>query len=127
MGKHELIPVLRVSGSHREVGAQIGRATAGPLQRRIARLDSRLIEAAEPYREVTAQAVPWVIEELEGVAEGSGTDARAVFAASVEEIADLYGDNGEGRCSDLVACPPASVDGHLWVAHINDLPPHLRP
>ena len=38
-----------------------------------------------------------------------------------------YGERPTGRCSDLVARPPASVDGHLWVAHNNDLPPEVEP
>jgi hypothetical protein len=29
----------------------------------------------------------------------------------------------DGRCSDLVAGPPATADGHVWVAHNNDLSP----
>ena len=29
----------------------------------------------------------------------------------------------DGRCSDLVAAPPATADGHVWVAHTNDLSP----
>jgi len=48
-----------------------------------------------------------------------------VFAASIEELAGL--DGGDGACSDLVARPPASVDGHLWVAHNNDLGPEVEP
>ena len=29
----------------------------------------------------------------------------------------------DGRCSDMVAAPPATPDGHVWVAHTNDLSP----
>jgi len=32
----------------------------------------------------------------------------------------------DGRCSDPVAGPPATADGHLWVAHTNDLSPASR-
>jgi hypothetical protein len=32
----------------------------------------------------------------------------------------------DGRCSDLVAGPPATADGHLWVGHTNDLSPASR-
>ena len=41
---------------------------------------------ARPYREVTAAELPWLIEELDGVAEGAGADPLAVFAASIEEL-----------------------------------------
>ena len=117
------IPLMVVRGDHREVGRQIGRATAAAVRRRTQRLDRRLVSAAKPYRAVTQRELPEVIEELDGVAEGAAADPDAVFAASVEEISDLYGEDAKGRCSDLVACAPASADGHLWVAHNNDLPP----
>ena len=58
------------------------------------------------------------------MAEGAGAEPAAVFAAGIEE---LSGEGGtEGRCTDLVACPPATADGHLWVAHNNDLDPGSR-
>src|SRR4029079_2975356 len=71
---------------------------------------------------------PGVGDELDGVAEGAGVHPLAVFASSVEELADLYGedDEAEGRCSDLVACPNATADGHLWVAHTTAVPPALE-
>ena len=87
-----------------------------------------MVQAAEPFRQATLETWPWIVDELDGVAEGADAHPLAVFASSVEEIADLYGDAGapRARCSDLVACPPASADGHLWVAHNNDLPPKLE-
>ena len=121
------IPVLRVEGTHREVGRQIGEATAVAVTSRLERIRPGTLAAAEPYRQATLEVWPWLVEELDGVAEGCGADPRAVFAASIEEIAELYGDGEEeGRCSDLVAAPPATVDGHLWVAHNNDLPPECE-
>jgi isopenicillin-N N-acyltransferase like protein len=118
------IPVILVEGSHRGVGRQIGEATAGAVRERVALLDARVLAAAEPYRQVTAQELPWVLEELDGVAEAAGVEPLAVFAASVEEIYDLYPERaaavGTG-CSDMVACSPASKDGKLWVGHNNDL------
>lgn len=122
------IELVRVSGSHREAGRQIGAATAESVARRAERIDPRAVEAAEPYRQATLRAWPWIVDELDGVAEGAGVHPLAVFASSVEELADLYGedDESEGRCSDLVACPKATADAHLWVAHTNDLPPDLE-
>ena len=83
------------------------------------------IEAARPYRDVTERELPWLVEELDAVADGAGADRMAVFAAGIEEL-DGEGE-GEGACSDMVARPPASVDGHLWVAHNNDLSPGVEP
>jgi isopenicillin-N N-acyltransferase-like protein len=118
------IPTIRVAGSHREVGVQIGRATAASVRARAALVSAAEREAARPYREVTSAELPWLIDELDGVAEGAGADPAAVFAAGIEELSGL--DATEGRCTDMVACAPATVDGHLWVAHNNDLDPAVE-
>lgn len=118
----EPIPVLRVSGGHRDIGRQIGAATAAAVRRSIAAVSPAHIDAARPYRDVTAAELPWLVEELDGVAEAADADPAAVFAASIEELEPGPTVAG-GRCSDMVACAPATVDGHVWVAHNNDLSP----
>jgi isopenicillin-N N-acyltransferase like protein len=116
------IPLVRVQGDHLALGRAIGRATAAAVSRAVSGLGADRVSAAEPYRRVTARELPWLVEELEGVAEGAGADPLAVFAASIEEL-EAAPVATVGRCSDLVAAPPASADGHLWVAHNNDLSP----
>jgi isopenicillin-N N-acyltransferase-like protein len=112
----EPIPLLRVSGSHAEVGTQIGRATAETV-RRFARepFDAELVAA---YRSVTLAHLPWVVEEVDAVAEAAGVDPLAAFAASIEELAPASAAAG---CTDLVATGDATADGHVLVAHNNDL------
>jgi len=121
----ELLPLVHAAGTHAEVGAQIGSASASAVVRSAAAMSAAQIEAARPYREVTERELPWLVEELDAVAAGAGADRLAVFAAGIEEL-DTGGE-GEGACSDMVARPPASVDGHLWVAHNNDLSPEVEP
>jgi len=113
---------VRVGGAHREVGIQIGAATAAAVRRHADAVDHERRAQAAAYREATASDLPWLVEEIDGVAEGAGADPLAVFAASVEEI---WADAAvpAGRCSDLVGCGPATADGHVWVAHNNDLDP----
>lgn len=112
----EPIPLLGVSGSHRDVGAQIGAATAETVRRLAAApFDAELVER---YREVTRGHLAWVVEELDAVAEAADVDPLAVFAASVEELAAAATPTG---CTDLVAAPQVTEDGHLLVAHNNDL------
>jgi len=106
------IPFLRVSGTHREVGRQVGAATAETVRREVTVPFDRV--SVEPYRAVTAEHLPWVLDELEGVAEGAGVDPFAVFAASVVELAP------GGGCTDVVLMPEITADGHLLVAHNND-------
>lgn len=120
--RSDMLPLLRVAGDHRRVGLDVGRATADAVRRAAASMSPAQVAEARPYRDVTAAELPWLVEELDAVAEGADADPLAVFAASIEEIG--AGEPvPEGRCSDMVACPPASADGHMWVAHNNDLPP----
>jgi isopenicillin-N N-acyltransferase like protein len=139
------IPLLRVAGSHREVGRAVGTATA-PALREAVRFDAALpagrsrgeqLALAARYRAATLAATPWLVEEIDGAAAGAGVDPSALFAASIEEIwsvrpsqaagpapgpgPGLRPRSTTGRCSDLIIGPPHTADGHLWVAHNNDL------
>ena len=62
--------------------------------------------------------MPWVLDELEGVADGAGVDPFAVFAASVVEL-DPGTAMMAGRCT-ISFDPKVTADGHLLVAHNND-------
>jgi len=131
------IPFLVVAGSHREVGRQVGEATAAVVREAVAfdaslppgRTRAEQLALAARYRDATLAATPWLVDEIDGAAEGAGVDPLALFATSVEEIWSVRPSQAtagavvDGRCSDLVAGPPATVDGHVWVAHTNDLSP----
>jgi isopenicillin-N N-acyltransferase-like protein len=126
------IPVLRTSGTHREVGARIGEACAETIRRAASfeeepipegRTRAEQLALADRYREVTLAAYPWYAEELEGAAEAAGVDPLAMFACVIEEIWYVpYAHRVEGRCTDLVAVPPATREDHVLVAHNNDMP-----
>jgi isopenicillin-N N-acyltransferase like protein len=116
------IELVRVAGTHRQVGLQVGTATAAAVRRHAQEVDEGRLALAEPYREATADELPWLVEEMDAVAEGAGTDPLAVFAAAIEELWAEQAAPAQ-RCSDLVARPPATADGHVWVGHNNDLGP----
>ena len=111
------IPLLRAHGSHAEAGSQVGEATSAVIRRSVAAtaVDASLVER---YRAVTRKHLPWVVEELDGAAAGAGADPLGVFAASIEELAPAEAPTG---CSDLVVTGARTADGHLLVAHTNDL------
>ena len=111
------IALIRAAGSHREVGRQVGAATVGEMGRMVgeAVFDRDLVSR---YRAVTLEHLPWIVEELDGAAEAAGLDPLAVFAASIEELAHETAPTG---CSDLVVTGARTADGHLLVAHTNDL------
>ena len=122
------IRFIRVEGSHREAGRQIGAACReqlaaslqGELPPGVGWDDMR--RAAGPYLAATRASLPWVVEEVEGAAEGAGLDPLDVFASGVEEIFRHPPPPG-GKCSDFAAGPPATFDGGIWLGHNNDLSP----
>src|SRR6266545_4679363 len=83
------IHMVHVAGSHRDVGAQIGSACA-PVLREAVEFDADIppgrtradqLSLADSYREVTAEAHPWYMDELEGAAEAAGVDPLALLPA----------------------------------------------
>lgn len=126
------IELIEVAGaSHREIGSKVGSACADQIGAAIAASQADLppdrdmatqLELASRYRETTAATLPWLVEELDATAEGAGVDALAFFACGIEEI--WYEPRlPKGRCSDLVAGPRATENGHVIVGHNNDLYP----
>ena len=107
------------------MGLQIGAATAASVRRHAQEVDAARLAQAAPYRDATAAELPWLVDEMDAVAEGAGADPLAVFASATEE---LWAEQAvpASRCSDLVACPPATADGHVWVGHNNDLGPDVE-
>jgi isopenicillin-N N-acyltransferase-like protein len=131
------LPLIRVAGSHREVGRQMGEAARDTIRAEIAsawddlpaeRTKAEQLALAGEYRAFTAPRLPWLMEELDGCAEGAGVDPLELFATSIEEIwYEPRTRATQGRCTDLVAGPAATADGHLLVAHNNDLNPRAEP
>lgn len=144
--------IIETRGTHYEVGHQIGVAARDSLCAMHAetRADygkrwNSLLRASAPFLAATQKHLPNVVEELRGCADGAGIPFDDLFLMSVEEL--LYEEvrggtsprpspsKGEGErerskgCSDLAAAPPATRDGHVWLAHNNDLGassmPHL--
>jgi isopenicillin-N N-acyltransferase like protein len=114
MSSSEPIPVLRVAGTHEEVGAQLGQGLGDVVRRAAGQpFDADLVSA---YRAVTVEHLPWVVDELDAVAAAAGVPPLAVFAASIEELVSSPVPSG---CTDLVVAPPRAE--HLVVAHNNDL------
>ena len=130
------IELYRLSGTHRTVGIQMGELGADQIRRAVSSFDTDLPEGrdraeqlrlAQAYRDATTPSLPWLLEELDGCAEGAGVDPLEFFATTVEELwYTPYPKRTAGRCSDVVAGPAATADGHLWVGHNNDLRPGGR-
>jgi len=136
MAPEHTIPLYRFQGTYAEVGAQIGDACATTIEHACdteswklpaGRSIDQQLALADAYADVTRPIMPWVFEELDGCAEATGVDPRALWACCIEEIwyeprtAGHVGAAIDGRCSDMVAVPPATADGHTLTAHNNDM------
>jgi isopenicillin-N N-acyltransferase-like protein len=114
------IPLVRASGTHREAGAAIGHATADYIRRSAgaAEFDHDLILR---YRGASVKHLPWVVEELDAAARAAEVDPLALFADSVHELSTFSQTQVPSHCTDIAAGPTLTADGHLLVAHNNDL------
>jgi isopenicillin-N N-acyltransferase-like protein len=124
------IPLLRVEGTHADAGAALGAACADVIRDEVAfdaripcgRTRSEQLDLADRYAEITFAAYPWYREETEALARAADVDPRAVFACMTEEIwYEPYTARLEGRCTDVVAVPPATTGDRVLVGHNNDI------
>jgi isopenicillin-N N-acyltransferase-like protein len=140
------IEIIRVSApNHLEAGRRLGEAARDRIHAEAAHVfddlpagrsidDQRRL--AREYLAFTEPRLPWLVGELRGIAEAAGIDPLDLFAASIEELwyeprqaSTLPGAavrDAAGRCSDVVAGPAATTDGHLLVGHTNDLRPEAE-
>jgi len=130
------IPIYRVAGSHREVGAQMGEIGRAQIRESVdgsfqelppGRTRQQQLALAAGYRAVTEARLPWLLEELDACADAAGVERLPFFASTMEEIwYEPAAQATQGRCSDLVAGPRATANGHLLVGHTNDLRPEAE-
>ena len=114
------IPLVRAAGTHREAGAAIGAATSDYIGRTAgsAEFDHDLVLR---YRGASVKHLPWVVEELDAAARAAEVDPIALFADAVLELSTFSQTQIPSRCTDIAAVPTLTADGHLLVAHNNDL------
>ena len=89
------IELVRVRGTHREVGHQLGEAGRQQIRRTVetswnelpsGRSRADQLALAAEYRAFTAPRLPWLIEELDAGAQGAGGDPHELLAVSMEGI-----------------------------------------
>jgi isopenicillin-N N-acyltransferase-like protein len=114
------IPVIRAAGTHREAGAAIGTATSEYIRRSVegAEFDHDIVLR---YRGASVKHLPWVVEELDAAARAAEVDPLALFADAVLELSTFSQTKVPAHCTDVAAVPALTADGHLLVAHNNDL------
>ena len=73
------------------------------------------------YRGASVKHLPWVVAELDAAARAAEVDPLALFADSVLELSTFSQTKVPAHCTDVAAVPTLTADGHLLVAHNNDL------
>lgn len=124
-------PVIRISGTHYEVGLQIGQTLADPISDKLEKnrilcgeqLEAKL-RATQPYLDLVQRHFPHLLEELKGMSKGAGVPFEELFLANVQEVID---DNPYDATRCTVIAIPKEVG---WLIGYNEdwLPeslPHL--
>lgn len=122
--------IIEVKGSHYEVGLQIGNHCRPQIQRMLENLRAELPAGVTwedmrhqsgLYLEPSREVYPQFIEELKGIAKGSGASFEDIFISMCEELWEQAA--WRQGCTDMAARGKATADGTTLVAHTNDLLP----
>ena len=129
-------PLIKVSGSHRAMGRQIGEACLTQVQRSIENAHT-LIDSvyehlqlewegariqARKYIPFVQERYPRYVEELIGIAEGAGVefDDLAVLNAMEAVTMDAL---HLTKCTSMAVNDARTADGHVLIAHNEDWVP----
>ncbi len=129
-------PLVRVSGTHREMGQQVGEACKKQVQHSIANGRALLADTyeqleltwegaqiqARKYIPFAQERYPQYVEEMIGIAEGAGVafEDLAVINAMEAVTSDAL---HLTRCTSLAVNDERTADGHVLAAHNEDWVP----
>jgi isopenicillin-N N-acyltransferase-like protein len=134
------IPIIRVKGSHREMGRQVGEGCREQIRHHINNAHI-LIDAsfttleltwegariqARKYMPFAQERYPQFVEEMIGLAEGADVtfdDVAVVNALEAVTIDALH----LSKCTSLAVNETCTVNGHVLVAHNEDWLPEDEP
>jgi isopenicillin-N N-acyltransferase-like protein len=147
------IQVVQERGTHYQVGLQIGAALQAQIARAAACLRhdlptgvtwEMLLDHSRLYLQASREVFPQYIEELQGIAEGSGQPFEEIFLLVCEELweaaawreprwnvetlerSNVQTPPGRRGCTDLAARGRATLDGATLIGHTNDLLPSAQ-
>lgn len=126
-----MVPVIDAAGSHYDIGLTIGRAVpdriAGMIrsyQTLFAALPdfkstwAQAIGHARKYLPFVEEALPQYVDELRGLADGSGvTFDELLLCNCFEELTD---DMLFEKCTTVAFAPEHTADGHVLLGHTED-------
>lgn len=126
------MPIVYVKGSHQDMGRQIGEAMAPAIHKMLAAYQSHFHVAydqlemswedavlqARKYFPFAQEYTSQYVEELEGMAEGSGTDIDDLMVINCAEA--ILEDRLVLGCTSLALSSERTADGHVLVGHNED-------
>lgn len=133
-------PLIRVSGSHREIGCQIGEACAAQVRHSIDNARNLIDTAyeqllldwegakiqARKYLPFAQERYPQYVEELMGIAEGAEVDFDDVVVLNAMEAVTMDALH-LSKCTSIAVNDERTSDGHVLVAHNEDWLPYEEP
>jgi isopenicillin-N N-acyltransferase like protein len=126
-------PLIEVSGTHREMGCQIGEAAREQVQHSVANARI-LIDAAYKSLELTWQGAqiqsrkylpfaeelyPQYVDEMRGIAEGANVEFDDIVVLNVMEAVTSDALHLT-RCTSMAVNEQRTADGHVLAAHNED-------
>jgi isopenicillin-N N-acyltransferase-like protein len=130
------VPIIRISGSHREMGCQIGEATRPQVQHSIENARKLLADAyqyleltwegakiqARKYLPFVQERYPQYVEEMMGIADGGNVALEDVVVLNVMEAVTTDALHLT-RCTSMAVNDERTADGHILAAHNEDWVP----
>jgi isopenicillin-N N-acyltransferase-like protein len=129
-------PLIRVAGTHREIGRQIGEAASPQIRQSIVNARDLLASAydqleltwpgaqihARKYMPFAQERYPQYIEELLGMAEGAGVSYEDLMVVNAMEAVTTDALHLT-KCTTISVNGQRTSDGHVLVAHNEDWVP----
>jgi len=126
-------PIIQVSGSHREMGRQIGESRRANVQRSLENARKMLKEAynelelswegaqiqARKYLPFAQERYPQYVDEIQGIAEGANVSFDDLVVLTVMEAVTSDALHLT-RCTSLAVNDERTADGHVLAAHNED-------
>ena len=126
-------PIIRVSGSHREMGRQIGEACTTQVQRSVETARSLIAQSYETleltwegaqiqsrkYIPFVQERYPQYVEELIGIAEGANVSIDDLIVLNAMEGVTMDALHLT-KCTSMAVNDQRTADGHVLVAHSED-------
>jgi isopenicillin-N N-acyltransferase like protein len=127
------IPLIRVNGSHRQIGCQIGEAAAQQIRHSIDNAHIMIEKTydslyltwegaqiqASKYMPFAQERYPQYVEEMQGIAEGAQVAFEDVSVVNAMEAVTMDALHLT-KCTSLAVNEMRTSDGHVLVAHNED-------